>query len=262
MSIESSTAGVPGLPRAVDRPHGFFFAMALVFAAIAFAGFARTYLIPVATGRFGGPALVQVHALLFFGWTILWALQVRLAASGRRDLHRAMGLAAISLATAMLCTSVFLVARTLNVNIALPDARLVALLPLTQILMFAGFFAAGVVNLRKPEVHRRLMLLATVSLLNAPAARIALAFLAPGVTALDDPGLTTGVRLGAALIGALVLHLLIGVAMVHDWRTRGRPHRIYVIGVAIILLVQVLRVPFARTPLWTWASDGLLALVR
>lgn len=264
MSIDTSIAAGGGVGRAVaQRPYTFFFTMAIVFVVIAFGGFARTYLIPVATGQFRGPGLMHLHGLLFFAWTVLWAVQIRLAGNGRFDLHRALGLATISLATAMVITAVALLVRGLNASLAAADvagARLAGLMPLTQISMFAGFFAAAIANARKPEVHRRLMLLATVSLLNAPLARILLAFLAPGITSLTDPALGTGPRLAAALGGALVVDLLVVVAMVHDWRTRGRAHRTYMVGIAVILLVQVLRIPFARTPLWTWIRDGLIGL--
>lgn len=42
----------------------------------------------------------------------------------------------------------------------------------------------------------------------------------------------------------------------------SRPHRAYVIGGACVLLVQLLRKPFAYTDLWHWITDGLLALAR
>ena len=47
-----------------------------------------------------------------------------------------------------------------------------------------------------------------------------------------------------------------------DWRMQGRPHSAYIIGGACMLLVQLLRKPFAYTPLWHWITDGLLALAR
>jgi len=43
---------------------------------------------------------------------------------------------------------------------------------------------------------------------------------------------------------------------------QGRPHSAYIIGGACMLLVQLLRKPFAYTPLWHWITDGLLALAR
>ena len=38
----------------------------------------------------------------------------------------------------------------------------------------------------------------------------------------------------------IVADLFIVVAMVNDWRTRGRPHRVYAIGLPVVLAQQVL----------------------
>jgi hypothetical protein len=38
--------------------------------------------------------------------------------------------------------------------------------------------------------------------------------------------------------------------MVHDWRTRGKPHSVYVIGGAALLAQQALTVLFAGTQTW------------
>jgi hypothetical protein len=43
----------------------------------------------------------------------------------------------------------------------------------------------------------------------------------------------------------------------YDMRTRGRPHPAYLIGGAIVLAVQVLRVPLSTTPLWYAIADFL-----
>ena len=63
----------------------FYLMMAGVFALIAFAGFSRTYLRPVLTNRFNGPAILHVHGILFFGWTILLAWQSGLVRRRRVD---------------------------------------------------------------------------------------------------------------------------------------------------------------------------------
>ena len=57
--------------------------MALIFATIALVGFAPTYLIPLAANRFEAPALVHIHGLLFFGWTMVLVFQTRLVGRGR-----------------------------------------------------------------------------------------------------------------------------------------------------------------------------------
>ena len=88
--------------------------------------------------------------------------------------------------------------------------------------------------------------------------------LAPPDAGRRNIALLTNVNLAftVTLAAALVVDLLIVAAIVRDWRTRGRPHAAYVVGGACMLTVQLLRKPFAYTPLWHWITDGLLALAR
>jgi hypothetical protein len=38
--------------------------------------------------------------------------------------------------------------------------------------------------------------------------------------------------------------------MVYDWRTRGRPHPVYLIGGAVLLAYQVTRPLIGASPIW------------
>src|SRR5678816_1735442 len=84
----------------------FYLAMAGVFAVIAFAGFTRTYLLPVAMNRFDGQAFIHIHGVLFLGWVVLLACQSGLVRRRRVEAHRALGMAGIAVATAMVFTAV------------------------------------------------------------------------------------------------------------------------------------------------------------
>jgi hypothetical protein len=255
-----------GVPRAAQHPSSFYFFLALIFAALAFAGFAPTYLVPLATDRLAAPALVHIHGLLFFGWTILLVLQTRLVGRGRIELHRALGLAGISLATAMVFTGVALVVHHLSDEIAVGHAaagRAGAIIATTQIAMFAAFFAVAIVNLRRPETHKRAMLLATANLMNAAAGRLVLALeaITAGMSIADFRARASAVQtLAAGVGGALVVDMLIFVMLAYDWRTRGRPHRLYVVGGACVLAVQILRIPLAQTVAGRSLAELLLAL--
>jgi hypothetical protein len=57
-----------------------------------------------------------------------------------------------------------------------------------------------------------------------------------------------------------VTDLLIVAAMIHDRRTRGRVHRAYWIAGAVVLAVQVLRVPLGTTSGWQSVVSWLLLL--
>jgi len=122
----------------------------------------------------------------------------------------------------------------------------------------------GIASVRRPEAHRRLMLLATANLLPAAVSRLFGVVLAPKNAGRPNFALVADENLAftVALAAALIVDLLIVVAIVRDWRMRGRPHAAYVSGLACMLVVQLLRKPFAHTVLWHWITDGLLALAR
>lgn len=240
------------------RAGRFYVAMAGICVAVAFIGFAETYWLQLLPGTFVGPPLLHLHAVLFSAWTLLLLSQTWLAANGRLDHHRAWGLAGISLATALVFVGV--PTAVLNMVSRIPTngdaARAFLIVPLTGIGAFAIFFGAAVATLRRPEWHKRLMLLATFSLLQAAVARFF--FLAktgggPGLR----PGLLPPPPSMVVVMGGLVVDLLVVAGMLYDWRVRGRVHPAYLIGGSALLASQLLRVPISHTQAWYAFADSL-----
>ena len=120
---------------------------------------------------------------------------------------------------------------------------------------FAVVFCLAIANVRRPETHKRLMLLAGISLLDAAVARWFLTFLAP-------PGPPGPPPVFVTIPPALVAYLLLVVAIVHDWRTRGRPHPVYVYGGIALLAVKLLNWPISTTSAWHSLAGGILALAQ
>jgi hypothetical protein len=232
--------------------------MALACAAVAFIGFAPTYWLPLASGSLSSAPVIHVHGLLFFTWTLFFAFQTWVAASGHIARHRELGMIGVSLATAMtimgFLASVHIMTRAAAMGQA--DAGIAfAIVPLSGILFFAVVFALGVANVRKPEVHKRLMLLAGISLLDAAVARWFLTFLAP-------PGAAGPPPVPVTIAPALVAYLLLVIAIVHDWRTRGRPHPVYVYGGLVLVAIKLLNWPISMTSAWHAFAGTLLALAQ
>jgi len=236
----------------------FYFYMALSCMAVAFIGFVPTYWLPVASRSFPTIPIVHVHGLLFFTWTLYFSFQTWLAASGRVARHRATGMIGVALATAMtifgFLVSVDVMKRAATLK--LTDAGIAfAIVPLSGILFFAVVFALAIRAVRQPETHKRLMLLAGISILDAAVARWFFTFLAP-------PGPVGPPPVPVTILPALVAYLLLVVAIVHDWRTRGRPHPVYVYGGAALIAVKLLNWPISVTPVWHGFAGGILALAQ
>src|SRR4029077_7155968 len=162
-----------------------------------------------------------------------------LAASGQVALHRTFGMIRASLANAMtlFCFLVAVKAMKRSAAAGLTDDGIAfAIVPLSGILFFAVVFALAIANIRRPETHKRLMLLAGISLLDAAVARWFLTFLAP-------PGPLGPPPVPVTIAPAVAAYLLLVVAIVHDSRTRGRPHPVYIYGGIALLAVKFLNWP-------------------
>ncbi len=236
----------------------FYFHMALACMAVAFLGFAPTYWLPMALGSFASTPVVHFHGMLFFTWTLYFAFQTWLAASGRTARHRSLGVIGVSLATAMTIFGFLVAVNAMKRSAAIGqlDAGVAfAIVPLSGILFFAVVFGLAIARTRQPETHKRLMLLAAISILDAAVARWFLTFLAP-------PGPQGPPPVPVTIGPAMVAYLLLVVAIVADWRRCGRPHPVYIYGGAALLAVKLLNWPISMTAAWHSVAGGILALAQ
>jgi hypothetical protein len=239
----------------------FYVTMAGIFVAVAFGGFFGTYWLQLARGTFHGSSMMHLHGLLFSLWTLFFLSQALLVANGSLKKHRAWGLFGISLATAMLFTGLATTIQGLQVRLDAgygDAARAFAIVPVTGILMFAGFVAAAIINLKRSEWHKRLMLMATISILQAALARFF--FLAatgggPGMR----PGLGAPLPIEKTTPAGVIITLMIVAAMIHDGRSHGRVHPAYWWGLAITVAVQLLRPVVGYTDAWYRVTEWLLS---
>jgi hypothetical protein len=246
------------------RVRGFYFWMAVACAALAFGAFAPTYWLQLPAGTFIGSRLLHLHGALFFAWTVLLLSQTALAAGGRLQNHRAWGLAGIALASAMVFTGIAAAIGTLNLGLSEgygDRSRAFLIIPVTAIGLFAGFFATAIANINRPEVHKRLMILATASLLQAAMGRVFFVLITGGGPGLR-PGLGPPPPLAIGLAPSLIGELLIVAGIIYDWKTRGRPHPAWLIGAAVITTVILVRGPVSGTQTWLAVANFLSSFAR
>ena len=213
----------------------FYTGMAAVLLIIVFLGFSRTYYLRPAFHPEPLQALLHVHGFVFTLWIALFITQTTLIATRRTRTHMRLGVAGGVLAVLMLIIGT-LTALVRAKSFAPPpgfSSPLVFLtIPLGDMLGFAILVGAAFYYRRRLDIHKRLMLLATIGLLPAAIAR--LPYLMPyGPIAFF--GLTD---------------LLIVPCLVYDVVTRGRPHRATVLAGAFIIISHVLRVPIGNTRAW------------
>lgn len=236
----------------------FYLWTAAVFVVVAFSGFTPTYWARLAHGALHVPPIVHIHGILMFSWTLFYLVQTAWIASGRTATHRAWGLAGISLFSVLVCSILVTKVVTLRLDDAagFGDAgRRFSLVALGSLPLIIGLFVAAIANVRRPEVHKRLMFVLMSGLMIPAIARVFLTLFAPAGAAASGPPPPF-----VALPPCLAAMLLIGAAMVYDWRTRGRPHKVYVYGAVLLVLNFILIVPLSSTPAWMTAARFIESL--
>jgi len=242
-AITVETGTLDGVGR---RARWFYVGMAGICVLIAFGGFIPTYWARLAAGTFTGAPILHIHGALFFTWTLFFFAQTTLVATGRTLDHRSWGMAGISLATAMACTVVLAAINSMKVAEAIgmaEQARQFSYVSLSGVVLFAAFLSAAIFAVKRSETHKRLMLLAMVPLMHAATARVFMTLFAPPA-AIGPPPVFVSIPPG------LLVDLLLVAGIVYDWRTRGRPHPVYLICGSLLVANQVLAVPLSATPTW------------
>ncbi len=234
--------------------------MAWACAVVGVAGFVPSYWLPLITGTGAAPAIVHIHAAVFYGWLGFFVLQARLVARRRLTRHREFGVAGVSLATTMVFIGVAASIGNMKVADATgfgDEARAFSVVPVTGMLFFAAVVAVALVNVRRPDVHRRLMLIATVSILNAAVGRLFLLAIGaplPSADAAPPP-------IAMTLVPGFLTDLLLVPALIHDKRHLGRIHRTYWVGGAALLASQALRPMIGNSDAWRAFAAWLMRLV-
>jgi hypothetical protein len=160
----------------------FYTSMGLVAIVLVVAGFAPSIIKP--SNRVAPlTPIVAIHGLVFAAWLLLFLAQTVFAATGRMAVHRRLGALGGMLAVMMILTasiaSVQMARRGSDLSGDLGGARVdvptLLALQLGDTAAFAILVAAGLGFRRRPEVHKRLMLMATVNpytLMGAPLAHL------------------------------------------------------------------------------------------
>ena len=255
----TSIAAPLAAERAEPSTSRFYVGMAWVCLAIAILGFVPTYWMPLVRGTFDRPPILHLHAFAFYGWTLFFVSQATLVSRGRVSRHRELGVVGVALATALLFIGMAAAISSLHAAVGLSSeaaVRRFSIVPVSGILLFATLVATALVNVRRKDVHKRLLLVATASMLQAAVGRLfVLAFAPP---AGEGPRVPPPVPI--TIPAGIVVDLLIVAGMIHDKRTRGKVHPVYWIAGASVLAVQLLTTPLSGTGAWLRVTDWLLAI--
>jgi hypothetical protein len=218
----------------------FFLTMAIVSALLIFAGFAPSFYLK-AVIHAPTPPLTQltiVHGVVFTAWVALFITQTSLIAADRIALHRQLGILGAILFGAMVSLgySVAITAARLGHTPPMGPPPLAFLaLPLLGITATLILIARALLNRRRSDWHKRLMLAAMFTLTPPGTARI--------MVPLGQAANATWIALG-------VFEALLVVAMLYDYRTHKRVHPAYWFSLALAVVLHVAVWWAFSSPVW------------
>jgi hypothetical protein len=163
------------MPRIRSAPRRFYVALSGIIAVIVFVGFWPTYFGPLVAGTVEKPPVIHIHATVYVGWLALFITQTVFAATGRRALHVKLGRIGIAYGVLVILMGIVVSFSMFAMRVRaglLEEATLSLMGPLVDMVVLAPLFAAAVYLRRKPELHKRLMIVATTALLIAAVGRM------------------------------------------------------------------------------------------
>jgi hypothetical protein len=167
--VQTAHARSAGPGRRYD--HVFFSVMVWLMLLTVFAGFARTYYL---AGVFGAPLpnrLVHIHGAVFTAWILLLLTQTLLVSARRVDIHRRLGLVGFGLACTMPLLAIMAAVDALVRHVDRPGARAFFAVPTFDILAFVPVIFFAWKDRSNAAAHKRLILIATIAILDAATAR-------------------------------------------------------------------------------------------
>ncbi len=224
----------------------FYLSMALVIFAVVFVGFARSFFLRFLFPTWPSPSepVFYVKGVIFTAWYVLLVVQAALITADRRPLHRRLGVLGAVIAVLMILTGLYgaLVAAARPAGGPVDPMPLSFMaIPIVDMTVFGALVACAVWKRNLSQTHKRLMLIASISLLVAGFARW------PGL--FDQPFQWSFVAADGLLIPLLVWDVI----------SRGRLHPATVSAGLTLVASQVLRYAFNDAPAWLafcrWAVD-------
>lgn len=235
------------------RDRGLYIAFVVAAWILVALGFA-----PQIALRFSGkadyaaPMSLVIHVWSFFGWMTVLTMQIALINSRRTDLHKLLGISAVILIPVMVFSGLAAEVYSQRFRAAAdPENVRFFIIPLTTMITFGIVATAAIMQRKQSSAHKRLILIATATLMGAAFGRWA------GATIIGTLGDNI---LADFVINATGVDLMIGLGMVHDVVTRGRMHRVYKIAMPPIVAVQLVSAWMYHTDWWPGVSRWMLGI--
>jgi hypothetical protein len=227
----SKPAHIPN--RKLDRI--FFSFMALAILASVLYGFAKTYFL---AGMVAAPLpnkLIHIHGAAFTLWILLFIVQTALVSTHNIRIHKKLGIFGFLLAIAMIGLGFAAAIDQLHRASGPPtlDPQTFFIIPIQALLLFGLFIGLAYRARFRPEAHKRLILIGTLSILDAAIGRWPIPYLQQHPPAQD-----------------FVLFAFLLALVLFDLISLHRVSKTTLWASAVFIVVNIAKVPIGLTPAW------------
>ena len=188
---------------------------------------------------------VVLHSSAIFAWFVMFFVQALLIATHNRRVHMTLGWGVVGIAALIVVTAPLVALRSIRVApeqviFDWPGPQFL-LVMWTEIALFVVFITIGVLNRKRPRIHRPMMLMASLAIVSGATARIA------QVGSIFGGHHWMGIFAPVVTLGVLLL--LVRAAMT---RSFDRP---FAMGLAVYAVVTLIAGRLAMTNVWgDWAG--------
>lgn len=214
--------------------------------AVVLVGFWKTFILPSFKGTFTAPPVIYIHGALLFTWTLFLVTQSILIRRKNLKLHRKIGWAGPVFAVAVAISTIAAGVYVLQRDVAAGGGQIAIssfLGTLTTPIIFVTLVTAGIIYRRRPEIHKRLMLLAMISISWAAFGRFRHYF----------PPFEQSLLVFQGIIPTS----MILVGMLWEKFTKGRIHPVYFIAGLPLLVESLAEIYFFDSSGWQVVSAWL-----
>ena len=220
----------------------FYFFMSVLIAVTVVYGFSHTIDHNLIHPSPLPPFVLYIHAIVFPGWVVFFIVQSALIRSHNVPVHRRLGWFGVGLAVAIVVLGVLTATSMDRFSIQQKDPFNSAAFLIVQVMDLACFavpFALAIYWRKKPEFHRRLVLIASCALADAAFGRfpeLPLVFSPAGVDA------------------------LICLGVIRDLIVERRVHKVYLYALPILIVCQFVAMEtfVHASPWWVNVANGIL----
>lgn len=219
------------------RDRRFYLVAAIVIAALVFLGFAPTFYLNSFLAKRDLPWLYIAHGSAYSAWIALLIVQSALISAKRVRVHQKLGYAGGALVLLMLYLGLRIAIASVQRGFSPPGAPpplVFIVVPFFDLIVFGTLVGTALWYRNRPEIHKRLIIVATLAILAPATARLFFHF-----------------TVSAVIFKAYALSLfLVLCCMAYDFRNHRRVHPAYLWAGLFFLVSVPLRFVVGGTAAW------------